>query len=98
MVGNERDCPLCSPPPCMHYFIADVYFTFSSHEMSSYQLTCLIRLLLPGKPVNRLAQEEPTSAAEAMDIIDQVSDFYDDLISGNVVLSDKEEGFYLPSK
>ena len=51
-----------------------------------------------GKPVNRLAQEDPTSAAEAMDIIEQVSDFYEDLISGNVELSDAEEEFYLPSQ
>jgi 3'-phosphoadenosine 5'-phosphosulfate synthase len=51
-----------------------------------------------GKPVNRLAQDEPTSAAEAMDIIEQVSDFYDDLVSGKVDLVGKEEDFYLPAQ
>jgi 3'-phosphoadenosine 5'-phosphosulfate synthase len=51
-----------------------------------------------GKPVNRLAQEEPTSAAEAMDIIEEVSEFYDDLISGKVELEGKEEDFYWPAQ
>ena len=35
-----------------------------------------------GKPVNTLAQEDPISADEAMDVIDEVSGFYDSLIKG----------------
>lgn len=35
-----------------------------------------------GKPVNKLKQEEPTSAAEAIRIVDEVNAFYKKLISG----------------
>jgi hypothetical protein len=33
-----------------------------------------------------------------MDIIEEVSEFYDDLISGKVELEGKEEDFYLPAQ
>lgn len=35
-----------------------------------------------GKPSNRLKQDTPTSAAEALKIIEEVKVFYDNLISG----------------
>lgn len=35
-----------------------------------------------GKPANRLKQDEPTSAPEALRIIEEVSGFYKKLVSG----------------
>ena len=37
-----------------------------------------------GKPVNRLKQDEPTTAQEAIKIINEVNGFYKNLISGNL--------------
>lgn len=46
-----------------------------------------------GKAVNRLKQEQPTSAAEAVKIIDEVSGFYQKLIKGE---TPAPAGYFLP--
>lgn len=48
-----------------------------------------------GKPQNRLKQDNPTSAAEALAIIEEVSGFYKDLIDGK---TQAPVGYYLPSR
>ena len=48
-----------------------------------------------GKPQNRLAQEEPTTPEEAHRIIEEVSGFYANLISGGAVSSSTAD-FSLP--
>jgi len=47
-----------------------------------------------GKGVNKLSRDTPTSAAEALHIIEQVHDFYNDLVEGRVTV---EDDFYLPN-
>jgi 3'-phosphoadenosine 5'-phosphosulfate synthase len=49
-----------------------------------------------GKPQNKLAKETPNSAAEALKIIEEVSEFYQSLIAGKVT-SESIDGFELPS-
>jgi 3'-phosphoadenosine 5'-phosphosulfate synthase len=46
-----------------------------------------------GKPQNKLTSDEPTTPAEAMAIIDEVSEFYRKLVSGETV---SPEGYQLP--
>eukprot|EP00981_Chlorochromonas_danica_P001319 scaffold284_cov247-Ochromonas_danica.AAC.5 len=48
-----------------------------------------------GKGVNQLKQDEPTSPDEAVQIIEEVHDFYNALVSGNYDTSSL--GYYLPS-
>jgi 3'-phosphoadenosine 5'-phosphosulfate synthase len=49
-----------------------------------------------GKPQNRLAQDEPTTPVEALEIIREVNGFYNNLLAGDVDASISSE-FYLPS-
>jgi 3'-phosphoadenosine 5'-phosphosulfate synthase len=46
-----------------------------------------------GKPVNRLKQETPTSVSEAVRIVEEVSGFYQNLISGT---TPNTWGYFLP--
>jgi hypothetical protein len=46
-----------------------------------------------GKPQNSLTSDEPTSPAEAVRIIDEVSAFYQKLVSGE---TPSPEGYQLP--
>jgi len=46
-----------------------------------------------GKPVNRLKQDEPTSASEALRIIDEVNGYYKKLVSG---ATPNPKGYFLP--
>lgn len=48
-----------------------------------------------GKPANKLKQEAPTTAAEAIKIIDQVHGFYQDLIAGKVK---SNNDYWLPGR
>lgn len=49
-----------------------------------------------GKGVNKLKQEEPTTADEAVQIIEEVHGFYNALVSGNYDTTPL--GYYLPSR
>lgn len=49
-----------------------------------------------GKPQNKLANETPNTAEEALEIIKEVSDFYQTLIAGKVT-SPSIDGFELPN-
>jgi 3'-phosphoadenosine 5'-phosphosulfate synthase len=53
-----------------------------------------------GKPVNRLKQDEPTSVTEAVKIIDEVSGYYRNLLSGNISAAAKEASskYHLPRR
>jgi hypothetical protein len=46
-----------------------------------------------GKGVNSLAKEEPTTASEANEVIEQVHEFYEKLIHGD---TEAPEGYFLP--
>jgi 3'-phosphoadenosine 5'-phosphosulfate synthase len=47
-----------------------------------------------GKPVNRLKHDEPTSAAAAVKVVEEVSKFYKNLLSG---VTKAPDGYFLPS-
>ena len=51
-----------------------------------------------GKPVNRLKQDEPTTVSEAIKIIEEVSGYYKNLISGNLSVEAKAASskYHLP--
>jgi 3'-phosphoadenosine 5'-phosphosulfate synthase len=53
-----------------------------------------------GKPVNRLKQDEPTSVSEAVKIIEEVSGYYNNLISGNMSEAAKAASskYHLPKR
>jgi 3'-phosphoadenosine 5'-phosphosulfate synthase len=48
-----------------------------------------------GKPQNKLTSDEPTSAAEAKEIIEEVSEFYRKLVSGE---TPSPVGYFLPAR